>query len=87
MLLGKPLKFEYGVTLEKSVVCVYVTAPYPTSGAAISTCEMLQFLCTLGFPCEAFCASRLDSANESLRRIPTMDGTASAILMFALSAQ
>jgi len=27
---------------------------------------MLQFLGTLGFPCEAFCASRLDAANEAL---------------------
>ncbi len=36
-----------------------------TNGAAISTCETLQFLASLGFRCRAFCGPRLDDAGRS----------------------
>ena len=37
-----------------------------TNGAASATLDALAFLQSLGFQCEAFCNSRLDSAEEVL---------------------
>jgi glycosyltransferase involved in cell wall biosynthesis len=47
-----------------------------TSGAAISICETLQFLATLGFQCQAMCGSRLDAKEEAvMEEIMAQQGT------------